>query len=132
MLLVHELPQVQITETDLPYDQEAAKLYIEKAAFMGFAKAQLRMGTAYELHNLDCEFDPALSLHYFLLAARQGEPEADMGISKWFLCGYEGIFEKNDELAFTYAERAASSDFHIGMFAMGYFYEIGLHVEVNL
>lgn len=30
------------------------------------------MGTAYELCQLGCEFNPALSLHYNALAAKQG------------------------------------------------------------
>ncbi|KAA8566077.1 hypothetical protein EYC84_008681 [Monilinia fructicola] len=90
------------------------------------------MAQAYELCLFGCEFDPALSLHYNALAARQGEPEADMAISKWFLCGYEGIFEKNEELAYTYAQRAAETEMATAEFAMGYFYEIGMYVNKNL
>ncbi|EHK97760.1 putative Chitin synthase regulatory factor 4 [Glarea lozoyensis 74030] len=103
-----------------------------RAAYLGFSKAQLKMAQAYELCQLGCEFEPALSLHYNALAARQNEAEADMAISKWFLCGYEGIFEKNEELAFTYAKRAASTKMPTAEFAMGYFYEIGMYVQVDL
>lgn len=109
-----------------------ARFNIEKAAYLGFAKAQAKMGSAYELCQLGCEFDPTLSLHYNALAARQGEAEAEMSISKWFLCGYEGLFEKNEDLAFKYARRAASSSLATAEFAMGYFYEIGMHVPVDL
>ena len=90
------------------------------------------MGAAYELCQLGCDFDPALSLHYNALAARQGEPEAEMAISKWFLCGYDGIFDKNEELAFTYAQRATQNGLPTAEFALGYFYEIGMHVQVDL
>jgi TPR repeat protein len=132
MLLARELPNINIPEQYLPYDFNEAKLFIEKAAYLGFAKAQLKMGQAYELCQLGCEFDPALSLHYNALAARQGEAEADMAISKWFLCGYEGIFEKNEELAFTYAKRAAQTKMATAEFALGYFYEIGMYVPIDL
>jgi hypothetical protein len=132
MLQVRRLPQVTIPEILLPHDEEAARLNIEKAAYLGFAKAQLEMGAAYELCSLGCEFDPALSLHYNALAARQGEPEAEMAISKWFLCGYEGVFQKNEELAYVYAERAAQSGLSTAEFAMGYFSEIGIHLPINL
>lgn len=54
-----------------------------------------------------------------------GEPEAEMAISKWFLCGHEGIFEKNEELAFVYAQRAAISGLATAEFALG---ELILHV----
>ncbi|KAF2084582.1 HCP-like protein [Saccharata proteae CBS 121410] len=132
MLQASELPQIQIPSTILPYDEKAAKMNIEKAAYLGFAKAQLKMGSAYELCTLGCDFNPALSLHYNALAARQGEPEADMAISKWFLCGYEGVFPKNEELAYTYAQRAAGAGLDTAEFAMGYFNEIGVYTPVNL
>ena len=132
MLLARELDRVTVPEQYLPYDLNDAKMFIEKAAYLGFAKAQLKMAQAYELCQLGCEFEPALSLHYNALAARQGEAEADMAISKWFLCGYEGIFNKNEELAFTYAKRAAQTKMPTAEFAMGYFYEIGMYVPVDL
>ena len=132
MLQAHELAQINLPEQVLPLNLAGARFNIEKAAYLGFAKAQSKMGLAYELCQLGCEFDPALSLHYSVLAARQGEPEAEMGISKWFLCGFEGMFEKNEELAFMYARRAAQSGLATAEFAMGYFYEIGLQVPMSL
>ncbi len=53
-----------------------------------------------------------------------GEPEAEMAISKWFLCGHEGVFEKNEELAFIYAQRAAESQLATAEFALGEFFYI--------
>ncbi|KAJ4324913.1 hypothetical protein N0V94_000967 [Neodidymelliopsis sp. IMI 364377] len=132
MLQSRELPQIQVPEAFLPYDEKAARQNIEKAAYLGFAKAQLKMGSAYELCSLGCEFNPTLSLHYNSLASRQGEPEADMAISKWFLCGHEGEFPKNEELAYIYAQRAAATGLATAEFAMGYFNEIGMHVPVDL
>lgn len=132
MLLARELPQVSVPEPYLALDLNIARVNIEKAAYHGFAKAQVKMGAAYELCQLNCDFNPALSLHYNALAARQGEPEAEMAISKWFLCGHEGVFEKNDELAFTYAQRAAQSGLPTAEFALGYFYEVGIFVPVDI
>lgn len=132
MLQSRELPQIQVPEMFLPYDERAARQNIEKAAFLGFAKAQLKMGSAYELCALGCEFNPTHSLHYNALASRQGEPEADMAISKWFLCGHDGEFSKNEELAYVYAQRAAATGLATAEFAMGYFNEIGMHVTVDL
>ena len=132
MLQARELAQVSIPERFLPLDVSSARINIEKAAYLGFAKAQVKMGAAYELCEMGCEFSPALSLHYNALAARQGEADAEMAISKWFLCGYEGIFEKNEEMAFKYAQRAAVSGLGTAMFALGYFYEVGIYVSMNL
>ncbi|KAI4213431.1 MAG: hypothetical protein LQ351_003931 [Letrouitia transgressa] len=132
MLQARELKQVNVPDQYLPMDIAAGRYYIEKAAYLGFAKAQTKMGAAYELCQLGCEFDAALSLHYNALAARQGEPEADMAISKWFLCGQKDVFEKNDELAYFYAERAAQTGLPTAEFAMGYFFEVGIHVRSDL
>lgn len=132
MLLACELPQVAVPEQFLSYDPDGARVNIEKAAYHGFAKAQVKLGAAYELCQLGCDFNPALSLHYNALAARQGEPDAEMAISKWFLCGHEGLFEKNDEMAFNYARRAALDGVATAEFALGYFYEIGIYVSVDI
>ncbi|MCJ1382199.1 hypothetical protein MMC17_005311 [Xylographa soralifera] len=132
MLQARELPQVSVPEQFLPLDMDSALYNIEKAAYLGFAKAQTKMGLAYELCQLGCEFDPTLSLHYNNLAARQGDPEAEMAISKWFLCGHEGTFKKNEEMAFSYAQRAAQTGLPTAEFALGYFYEIGIHVPVSI
>ena len=132
MLFARELPQVNIPDSFLPSDIDTAHYYIEKAAYLGFAKAQVRIGTAYELTQLNCPFDPVYSLHYNNLAARQGEPEAEMAISKWFLSGYEGVFSKNEAVSYEYALRAAQAGFPTAEFAMGYFNEVGIHVSTNL
>lgn len=131
MLQAQQMPQVQVPDQYLLRDIPGAKINIEKAAYLGFAKAQVKMGQAYELCELGCPFDPALSLHYNALAAKQGEPEAELAISKWFLCGHEGLFEKSEEMAFTYAQRAAISGFSTAQFALGYYYEVGIYVPVN-
>ncbi|GFP60101.1 chitin synthase regulatory factor 4 [Trichoderma asperellum] len=132
MLIGRDLPDITIPEGLLPYAVETAKMYVEKAAYLGFAKAQLKMGQAYELCQLGCDFNPSYSLHYYGLAAKQGIPEAALGVSRWFLFGYEGVFKKNEELAFKYAHEAASAKLPTGEFAMGYYHEIGIHVNKDV
>ncbi|KAL7964759.1 chitin synthase activator [Trichoderma sp. SZMC 28014] len=132
MLIGRDLPDITIPEGLLPYAVETSKMYVEKAAYLGFAKAQLKMGQAYELCQLGCDFNPSYSLHYYGLAAKQGIPEAALGVSRWFLFGYEGVFKKNEELAFKYAHEAASAKLPTGEFAMGYYHEIGIHVNKDV
>ncbi|PHH64570.1 hypothetical protein CDD82_1755 [Ophiocordyceps australis] len=132
MLLGRELPDITIPDRLLPMKLDSAKMYVEKAAYLGFAKAQLKMGQAYELCQLSCEFYPSYSLHYYGLAAKQGLPEAALGVSRWFLFGYEGVFKKNEELAFRYAHEAAVAKLATGEFAMGYYHEIGIHVPKQI
>lgn len=132
MLIARDLPDINVPEGMLPYKVDTARQYIEKAAYLGFAKAQLKMGQAYELCQLGCDFHPAYSLHYYGLASAQGQPEAALGVSRWFLFGYEGNFAKNEALAFKYAKQAADAKLPTGEFAMGYYHEIGIHIQKDL
>ncbi|CZS73926.1 unnamed protein product [Fusarium graminearum] len=132
MLIGRDLPDITIPDGLLPNNPVTTKMYIEKSAYLGFAKAQLKMGQAYELCQFSCEFNPSFSLHYYGLAAKQGLPEAALGVSRWFLFGYEGVFKKNESLAYKYAQEAAAAKLPTGEFALGYYNEIGIHVEKSL
>lgn len=105
---------------------------IERAAYLNFAPAQYKCGWSYEYAQLDCPFDPLLSVQYYSLASQGGEIEADMALSKWFLCGAEGCFEKNEGLAFTFAEKAARKGLASAEFALAYYHEVGVGTEKNI
>ncbi|KAI8449694.1 hypothetical protein BY996DRAFT_6418159 [Phakopsora pachyrhizi] len=108
-----------------------ARQMIEKSAYLGFAAAQYKLGWCYEYSQLNCPYDPLLSVEYYSLASKQGESEADMALSKWFLCGAEGYFRPNENLAFTFSEKAAKKGLGSAMFAIGYYLEVGIGVEKN-
>jgi hypothetical protein len=57
---------------------------------------------------------------------RQGEVEADMALSKWFLCAADGAFEKDEALAYTFVEKAARKGLPSAEFVMGYYAEVGV------
>lgn len=106
--------------------------HLERAAFLGFAPAQYKLGHAYEFAQPPFPFDPLLSVQYYSLASQQGEVEADMALSKWFLCGSgensgtSGGFEKDEQLAWTFADKAARRGLPSAEFAMGYYAEVGV------
>ncbi|KAG6919399.1 hypothetical protein DXG01_006282 [Tephrocybe rancida] len=112
--------------------------HLERAAYLGFAPAQYKLGHAYEFAQPPFPFDPLLSVQYYSLASQQGEVEADMALSKWFLCGSgagvgeEGGFDKDEALAFTFAEKAARKGLPSAEFAMGYYAEVGVGCPKDL
>ncbi|KAF8268916.1 hypothetical protein EI94DRAFT_1771417 [Lactarius quietus] len=106
-------------------DNEARR-HLERAAYLNFAAAQYKLGHAYEFAQPPFPFDALLSVQYYSLASQQGEIEADMALSKWFLCGSEGAFDKDESLAFTFAEKAARKGLPSAEFAMGYYVEVGV------
>lgn len=106
------------------YSQHAqAREAIERAAYLCHPPAQYKSGFLFEHASLGCAYDPLMSVQWYSLASQGGEVEADMALSKWFLCGAEGCFEKNEQLARTFAEKAARKGHGNGCFAMGYYLE---------
>ncbi|KAF8809152.1 HCP-like protein [Phlegmacium glaucopus] len=116
-----------------------ARKHLERAAFLHFPAAQYKLGHAYEFAEPPFPFDPLLSVQYYSLASEKGEAEADMALSKWFLCGSggaaggggpggagAGAFEKDEALALTFADKAARKGLPSAEFAMGYYAEVGV------
>ncbi|KAH0541224.1 hypothetical protein FGG08_004280 [Glutinoglossum americanum] len=132
LLLSRELPGVGVPESVLKPDVALAKEHFKRAALLGMSSAQVRMGKAYERSELGCDFDPRLAIHYNRLAARQGHVEAEAALSRWFLSGHEGLLARNDRAAFDYAMRAARDRYPPAEFQIGHFYEVGIHVKVDL
>lgn len=107
-----------------------ARKYTERAAYLNFAPAQFKLGHSYEFATPPFGFDPLMSVQYYSLASQNGEVEADMALSKWFLCGSPGEdgsgFEKDEGLAVVFAEKAAKKGLPSAEFAMGYYSEVGV------
>ncbi|SCV71219.1 BQ2448_2807 [Microbotryum intermedium] len=127
-----DIARAKLTQGVVPLNVEEAKWRIERAAYLGFGPAQYKMGYAYEYATFGCLFDPLLSVQYYALASQNGEVEADMALSKWYLCGSEGNFDKNEALAVTFAEKAAHRGLASAEFALGYFSEVGISGSINL
>ncbi|KAG9086637.1 hypothetical protein FRC06_002996 [Ceratobasidium sp. 370] len=108
-----------------------ARRRIERSAYLGFGPALYKIGWAYEHAKMGCTYDPLLSVQYYSAASQRGEGEADMALSKWFLCGSEGAFDKDENLAVVFAEKAANRGLASGMFAMGYYCEVGVGVKAD-
>lgn len=103
-----------------------ARIHLERAAYLNFSPALYKLGHSYEFATPPFPFDALLSVQYYSLASQGGEVEADMALSKWFLCGAEGAFEKDEGLAWTFAEKAAKRGLAAAEFAMGYYAEVGV------
>lgn len=139
LLLLSEFKHVSIPQPLFtPYippnssTQIEARKHVERAAYLNFAPAQYKLGHAYEFALPPFPYDALLSVQYYSLASQQGEVEADMALSKWFLCGAEGSFEKDEALAFTFSEKAARKGLASAEFAMGYYKEVGIGCTIDV
>ncbi|KAJ4315180.1 hypothetical protein N0V84_008514 [Fusarium piperis] len=118
------------TDDLLPTDASKARRYIEKSAYLGYSKAQWRMGAAYKTGDLGCPVDAAKSIHYHHLAARQGCGTAAYDLSRWFLpgTGKEDEVVPDPTLSFKFAQWGATEGDAGSEYTMGYHYETGTHV----
>lgn len=133
LMIVPELLQASVAQGGNGRSIEAESAhYLEKAAYLHFAPAQLKLGWAYENARLDLPFDPLLSVQWYSLASQGGQIEADMALSKWFLCGADKQFDVNEALAYQFAEKAAQANLSTALFAMGYYHETGVGCTKNL
>ena len=108
-------------------DQYALELF-QKAAQKGHKFAQFRLGQAFEYGNLGLPIDNRQSISWYSKAASQGEHQAELALSGWYLTGADGILEHSDTEAYLWARKAAAAEPPLAkaMFAMGYFTETGI------
>jgi len=127
MAVLHERGVNNIVFVDFNY---AVTLYAQ-AAGLGYAPSAFRLGECYEYGKLDCECDPALSIHYYTIAAEQGHREACFALTAWYLVGSPNVLPQSDEQAYVWAGRAAQGGLPKAEYAMGYFTEVGIGVTKN-
>jgi TPR repeat protein len=131
---------------DLFQDETYAAQLFTQAADLGNAEAAYRLGDAYEHGKLSCPQDPALSVHFYTLAAQKGQAGAMMALCAWYMVGAEPVLEKDENEAYEWARRAAEcGKFNTGStnclhrhkthpspgltkaeYAVGYFTEMGI------
>ncbi|KIJ42758.1 hypothetical protein M422DRAFT_254224 [Sphaerobolus stellatus SS14] len=99
-----------------------ARKHIERPAYLGSALAQYKLGHVYEY-----AVPPSPSIRCFPFnITQQGEAEANVALSRWFSCGAEGAFEKDEGLTVAFADKAVKKGVHSAEFVMGYYAEVGI------
>lgn len=127
LALLHEKGIDNVVFVDLDY---AVSLFAQ-AADLGYAPSAYRLGECYEYGKLNCPQDPALSIHYYTLAAEQGHREACFALTAWYLVGSPGVLPQSDEQAYVWAKRAADKELPKAEYALGYFSECGIGTVRN-
>jgi len=75
---------------------------------------------------MGCPQDPALSIHYYNIAAQQSHRDACFALTSWYLVGSPGVLPQSDTEAFLWSKRAAEAGLVKAMYAVGYFLEVGV------
>ncbi|KAL2871473.1 putative chitin synthase activator (Chs3) [Aspergillus lucknowensis] len=132
---LHELALLYASATDndvVIRDEAYASQLFHQAAELGYKFSQFRLGMAYEYGLMGCPVDSRQSIMLYSAAAAQGEHQAELALSGWYLTGAEGILQQSDTEAFLWARKSASSGLAKAEYAMGYFTETGIGTTANL
>ncbi|CAO3636200.1 unnamed protein product [Cunninghamella echinulata] len=128
LALLHERGIENVVFVDASY---AVALY-GQAADLGYAPSAFRLGECYEYGKLACQQDPALSIHYYTIAAQQGHREACFSLTAWYLVGSPNVLPQSDSDAYIWAKRAAEKGLPKAEYAVGYFTEVGIGINKNV
>ena len=115
----------------IPDEHYAFELYT-KAAMLGFAPSQYRLGLCYEHGHLDCPKNAEASIAWYSKAAEQEHPEAQLALSGWYLTGSAGILRQNETEAFLWAQKSAEKSLPKAQYALGHYYETGTGTVVSM
>lgn len=131
---LHELALLHERGIDdvLFVDHEYAAELLAQASELGYAPSAYRLGECYEYGKMGCPQDPALSIHYYNIAAQQNHRDACFALTAWYLVGSPGVLPQSDTEAFLWARRAAEAGLAKAMYAVGYFCEVGIGTVQNM
>jgi TPR repeat protein len=122
LALLHERGIENVVFVDYEYSLEL----LAQAAELGYAPSAYRLGECYEYGKMGCPQDPALSIHYYNIAAQQAHRDACFALTAWYLVGSPGVLPQSDTEAYLWAKRAAEQGLAKAMYAVGYFTEVGI------
>ncbi|XP_006454294.1 hypothetical protein AGABI2DRAFT_189560 [Agaricus bisporus var. bisporus H97] len=127
LALLHERGIENVVFVDYEYSTEL----LAQAAELGYAPSAYRLGECYEYGKMGCPQDPALSIHYYNIAAQQSHRDACFALTAWYLVGSPGVLPQSDTEAFLWAQKAAEAGLAKAMYACGYFLEVGIGTQIN-
>lgn len=128
LALLHERGIENVVFVDNDY---AAEL-LAQAAELGYAPSAFKLGECYEYGKMGCPVDPALSIHYYNIAATQNHIDACFALTAWYLVGSPGVLPQSDTEAYLWAKKAAEMGLAKAQYAVGYFTETGIGTEPDL
>ncbi|KAF9514280.1 hypothetical protein BS47DRAFT_1295258 [Hydnum rufescens UP504] len=128
LALLHERGVDNVLFVDYEYSAEL----LAQASELGYAPSAYRLGECYEYGKMGCPQDPALSIHYYNIAAQQNHRDACFALTAWYLVGSPGVLPQSDTEAYLWARKAAEQGLTKAQYAVGYFSEVGVGAPQSL
>ncbi|GJJ69222.1 uncharacterized protein EMPS_01568 [Entomortierella parvispora] len=103
-----------------------------RAAGLGYALAQFKLGICYELGLTHFPMDPSKSFAWYKRAALQGHADAELAVSGWYLTGHPQGLVQSEPLAYEWASKAALRGWSKAEYTLGHYHEVGIGVPQDL
>lgn len=113
--------------SDIPYALDL----LHEAAQLEYSPSQVKLGELYETGG-PVEVDDALSIYWYTKAAEQGDPDAALALSSWYLTGSPGILPQSDHEAYLWARKAASSQFADRWTIAKAYFLVGMYIHSGI
>ncbi|KAG0321128.1 hypothetical protein BGZ99_004106 [Dissophora globulifera] len=119
------------TSPRIDYQLYGKDLFL-RAAGLGYAPAQFKLGICYELGLTHFPMDPAHSFAWYKRAAMQGHADAELAVSGWYLTGHPLGLVQSEPLAYEWASKAARRGWSKAEYTLGHYHEVGIGVPQDL
>ncbi|KAF8927710.1 hypothetical protein BGZ58_010204 [Dissophora ornata] len=123
---------LQLETSPLSEFQLYGKDLFIRAAGLGYAPAQFKLGICYELGLTHFPMDPAQSFAWYKRAAMQGHADAELAVSGWYLTGHPQGLIQSEPLAYEWASKAARRGWSKAEYTLGHYHEVGIGVPQDL
>jgi TPR repeat protein len=80
---------------------------LHESALLNYVPSQVKLGELYEQGGV-VEVDDVQSIYWYTRAAEQGNADAALALSSWYLTGSSGILPQSDQEAYLWARKAAA------------------------
>ncbi|KAI8078190.1 uncharacterized protein B0P05DRAFT_571856 [Gilbertella persicaria] len=119
----------EFANTHFVPDMSYALELLHDSAQENYLPSQVKLGELYEMGNELVEIDDALSIYWYTRAAEQGNADAALALSSWYLTGSTDILPQSDREAYLWARKAASNQNADRWTIAKAYFLVGMYVE---
>ncbi|KAI7867685.1 hypothetical protein BDF14DRAFT_1800754 [Spinellus fusiger] len=129
---LYTLAMVQLSddcnETNIIADSNYAIELLLKAGKLGHITSQLKLGELYEYGKVVKE-DSEQSIYWYSMAAQNGNIDASLALSGWYLTGSPDVLDQSDREAYLWVRKAAGIK-NVDRWSMAKaHYVVGIYIE---
>lgn len=131
LLAMFHLSEEFVTSNLVLIDPTYGLELLHKSALLNYIPSQVKLGELYEQGSV-VEVDDVQSIYWYARAADQGNADAALALSSWYLTGSFGILPQSDQEAYLWARKAASCQTADRWTAAKAYFLVGMYVDKGI